>query len=268
MAAPAKPDLPKRVQWFAEGFRRHYALRFVRKHFHAVRISLSGSPIPSPEIPVLVVLNHPAWWDPLIGTVFSLEFGDREHFAAIDADMARKYGFFKYLGFFGVDTETLSGARAFLKTGSLILSAPKRVLWVTAQGRFADVRTRPLDLRSGVGHLAARMTQGVILPVALEYAFWTERTPEALIRVGEPLKVAQLPHASGKEWTQKIEKSLSTTLDQLNREVESRDPNRFRIILGGRTGTGGAYDWWQRVNAAIRFRKYQPEHMTEGKVRS
>ena len=58
------------------------------------------------------------------------------------------------LGFFGVDPSTLRGAAEFLRTGEAILSAPQRALWVTAQGEFTDVRTRPLQLKTGVGHLA------------------------------------------------------------------------------------------------------------------
>ena len=45
---------------------------------------------------------------------------------------------------------------------------------------FAADRRRPLDLRPGVGHAVAAGA-GLIVPVAVEYPFWNERLPEAVV---------------------------------------------------------------------------------------
>jgi 1-acyl-sn-glycerol-3-phosphate acyltransferase len=244
---------------------RWYARRYVRKHFHAVRLSKSGQAFPpASDEPLLVVLNHPAWWDPMICTVLSYLMAERDHFAAIDAEAVKRYAFFKRIGFIPVDTHSLRGAAEFVRTGATILSRPGRVYWVTAQGRFADARERPLAINSGVGHLASRLTSGAVLPVALEYAFWTERTPEALVRVGEPLRVADHPGLSGKDWTALIEDAMTRNLDALNAEAMSRDPAKFTAILAGKTGVGGPYDWWRRFKAMIRGEKFDPSHDARG----
>lgn len=262
--APPEEALPARWPWLVRGFRK-YTRRYVRRHFHAVRLSKSGSPLPPADGPVLVALNHPAWWDPLIGVILSEHFGDRDHFAAIDAAAVERYRFFTKLGFVGVDTKTLRGAAQFLRTGTAILSHPRSALWVTAQGRFADVRQRPLRLQSGVGYLAARMTAGVVLPVALEYPFWNESTPEALVRVGEPLRPADRPGLDGKEWTALIEDALTANLDALSLEAQARDPSAFTELLGGKAGVGGVYDAWRRLKAWARGRRFDPSHGGEGK---
>lgn len=251
--------LPTRWHWLIRGFRK-YVRRYVRKHFHAVRLSKSGSALAFGDEPVLVVLNHPAWWDPLIGVLLSERFGPREHFAAIDAVAVERYRFFKKLGFVGVDTKSLRGAAEFLRTGSAILSRPRHVFWVTAQGRFTDVRERPLALQSGVGHLAARMPAGIVLPVALEYTFWTESTPEALIRVGEPLRVTDHPNLDGKAWTALIEAALTQDLDRLSAEAMRRDPGAFTDLLAGTSGVGGVYDTWRRVKAWACGKRFDPAH--------
>jgi|YNPBryunderm2012_1023409.scaffolds.fasta_scaffold16052_2 1-acyl-sn-glycerol-3-phosphate acyltransferase len=263
-APNASDDDPTRTRraWFFRGFREYYALGYVRNHFHAVRQSLSSHPLPTDEVPLIVVLNHPSWWDPLICTVLSRSFDPREQYAAIDATAIQKYGFFRKLGFFGVDTESLRGAASFLRTATALLRDTNRVLWLTAQGRFVDVRTRPLDLRTGVGHLAARLDRGMIIPLALEYSFWTESTPEALVRWGKPLDLRQSPTLSGRDWTARIEAALTETLDQLNAETMSRDPSRFEVILGGRAGVGGCYDVWRRMKAWLRGQQFNPEHAT------
>jgi 1-acyl-sn-glycerol-3-phosphate acyltransferase len=243
------------------GFRR-YACRYVRKHFHAVRLSRSSAALPSTTEQLLVVLNHPSWWDPLIGVVLSREFPNRDHFAAIDAEAVKRYSFFSRLGFVGVDTKSFHGAAAFLRTGSAILAQPERAFWVTAQGRFTDVRERPLALQSGVGHLAARLGSGLVLPVAFEYVFWTERTPEALVRFGEPLRVTDHAAATARQWTALIEAALTRTMDALSAEALARDPGAFTELLAGRTGVGGTYDLWRRLTAWMRGRKFDPAHDT------
>jgi 1-acyl-sn-glycerol-3-phosphate acyltransferase len=259
-------ELPRRWGWLVRGFRR-YAARYVRRHFHAVRLSGTSHPVPDTDEPLLLVLNHPSWWDPLVGIVLSGLLGDRDQFAAIDAAAVRRYPFFRKLGFVGVETDSLRGAAEFLRTGSAILSAPRRAFWVTAQGRFADVRERPLGLRSGVGHLAARLDRGLVLPVALEYAFWTERTPEALARFGEPLRVGDHPGLTGREWTARIEDALTRTLDGLNAETMTRDPAKFTELLSGNTGVGGAYDLWRRAKAWARGERFDPSHGAEAEGR-
>lgn len=252
-------ELPRRWHWLLWMFRR-YSVRYVRRHFHTLRVSRSSAPFPVATEPVLIVMNHPAWWDPLIGLVLSRGFADRDQFAAIDAVAVNRYGFFKRLGFVGVDTASLRGAAGFLRVGRTILSEPGRVFWVTAQGRFTDVRERPLNLKSGVGHLAARLDRGAVVPLAIEYTFWTERTPEALVRFGEPLRVADHPGLNGKAWTQLIEESLTQTLDRLNAETISRDPARFTELVSGRVGVGGVYDLWRRFKSWVRGRRFDPSH--------
>jgi 1-acyl-sn-glycerol-3-phosphate acyltransferase len=252
--------LPRRWFWLMWLFRR-YTIRYVRKHFHAVRLSRSSSLFPPVgEGPLLIVLNHPAWWDPMICIVLASLMRERDQFAAIDARAVERYAFFKRLGFVGVDSHSLRGAAGFLRMGATILAAPNRAFWVTAQGRFTDVRERPLSLASGVGHLAARLTRGVVLPIALEYAFWTERTPEALVRVGEPLRVQDHANLSGKEWIALIEEALTRNLDDLNAETVSRDPAKFITLLDGRSGVGGPYDLWRRFRAWLRGEKFDPSH--------
>ncbi len=259
----ADAPLPRRVGWLLNGFRR-YVRRFLRKHFHAVRLSLRSADRPTDGEPLLIVMNHPSWWDPMLGALLLDLFPTHDHYAAIDAEMIEKYGIFKKLGFFGIDTNSLRGAAQFLKTGTAILSAPGRAVWVTAQGEFADVRRRPLGLKPGVGHLAARMSRGWVLPVALEYCFWNERAPEALVRVGDALPIAPAP---AKQWNDRIEAALSRTLDGLNADAVSRDPARFRVLLGGKTGTGGLYDFFRRLGSWMRFKRFDPTHDAAKAVR-
>ncbi len=252
--------MPTRWPWLVRGFRK-YATGYLRKNFHAVRLAKTSAEIPDGDGPLLLVLNHPSWWDALLPIALLDRFPpDFEHFAAIDARALQKYRIFTRLGFFGVDTQSLRGAAEFLRVGEAILSHPRRAVWVTAQGRFTDARVRPLALQSGVGHLAARLETGTVLPIAIEYTFWTERTPEALIRIGEPLPILAGRGMSGREWTARIESNLTDALDSLAGDAMSRDPSRFTTLIGGTAGVGGIYDRWRKFRAWIRREKFDPSH--------
>ena len=254
---PATP-LPTRWEWLLWGF-RGYVKRYVRKNFHAVRISKTSHALPTDNAPLLMVINHPGWWDPMIGVVLADLFPDTTHYAVTEAVMLKKYRTFNKLGFFGVDNTSLRGAAQFLRTGEAILAEPGRAVWVTAQGEFADVRKRPLALRPGVGHLAARASRGWVLPIALEYSFWNESKPEALVRVGRPLAMGD--KKSAKDWLADIELSLTESLDVLNHETQSRDPEMFFEIFSGSVGVGGIYDAFRRSAAFMTGQKFEAGHM-------
>ena len=182
-------NLPRRSTWLLRLF-RWYAKRYVVRHFHAVRVSHRG-PIPDlPRRPVVIVVNHPSWWDPLIGLTLTERMPDwRVHFAPIEAAGLAQYRFLERLGFFGIDTATARGGLTFLRTSLAILSAPESMLWITAQGEFVDPRDRPVLLKPGIGHLAHRLSGALIVPLALEYPFWNDRCPEALARFGSPIDI-------------------------------------------------------------------------------
>ena len=86
----------------------------------------------------------------------------------------------------------------------------RHLLAVTPQGRFADVRERPVHFEAGLGHLAARVQRALFVPFAVEYVFWEERLPEILVRFGEPVEVRR-EHAAAfepKYWTRLFEEKL------------------------------------------------------------
>src|SRR4051812_9112127 len=75
----------RRSEWLLGLFRR-YARRYTARSLHAVRLSRSG-PVPSAiEGPLIVILNHPSWWDPLIGLILSGSWPERRHYAPIESN--------------------------------------------------------------------------------------------------------------------------------------------------------------------------------------
>lgn len=270
---PRHPDaavnsIPSRSEflhrWFGWYVRRYQ----LAKHFHAVRLAKAG-PVPSVplHLPLMVVLNHASWWDPLVGWPLQDLFPGRSSFAPMDAAMLKKYGIFKQLGFYGVEQGTARGAVQFLRQSLQILEQPGTMLWITAQGEFVDPRKRPVELRRGIGHLVSRLAHAAVIPLALEYPFWTEKTPEALVHFG-PLLETTGPSATPDDWTHRVSKALEAAQNDLAAAAMSRDPGRFTTLVGGTAGVGGMYDLGRRFLAMVRGKKFDPRHRSEAVVKT
>jgi 1-acyl-sn-glycerol-3-phosphate acyltransferase len=241
-----------------------YCRRYVRRNFHALRILKSGLPPRDSARPIVIYLNHASWWDPLVCLLLAREFfPDRKSFAPIDAAMLQRYGFFKHLGFFGIEPQTQSGARTFLRTTHALLTSSLNAVWITPQGRFVDVRKRPLQLEEGLGVLAVREPGAVFIPLALEYSFWTEPRPEILVSFGEPIVPGAEPARSGPDWTRTFGDALEAVQDELALRSARRDFNQWITLNRGRSGVNAIYNGWRRLRAQVHGEKFQPEHHGE-----
>jgi len=247
---------PRMMRWFGRWLGRYF-----RRNFDGVRISLAGEPPAGGDQPYIVYTNHPSWWDPVLFIFLSQALiPGRRMFGPFDADALAKYPMFRRLGCYGVERSTRQGAADFLRTSRAILAAQNTVLWITVQGEFADTRQRPVVLQSGLAHLVRRLESGIVVPLAVEYPFWNERRPEALARFGPPLEVAECTGRSVADLDALLAERLTETMDDLTEEAISRNPARFRTLILGRTGVGGAYDINRRLKAWASGRQFDSAH--------
>lgn len=257
--AEPRPFSHRLFRYFAPWLRRHFA-----RHFHAVRLSRAGAP-PEPDgRPLVVYSNHPGWWDP----IFYMLLADAclpglAGYGPMEAAELERYGILKRLGVFPVDSSSSRAGVQFLRSAQAVLARERSSLWLTPEGEFADVRDRPLRLKSGLAHLARRLDDAVIVPLALEYPFWSESQPEALARFGPPVETRHHRELDAKGWTRLLAVRLEETMDELARESMSRRPERFRTLVGGGAGVGGVYDLWRRLKARLTGRDFRAEHGRE-----
>ena len=239
-----------------------YSRGYVRRRFHAVRVLKSGLPPGDCPHSLVVYLNHAAWWDPLVCLLLAGEFfPHRTSYAPIDSAMLDRYRIFKQLGFFGVEQGTTRGARTFLRTAQATLASSANALWLTPQGRFVDVRERPLRLQDGLGALATRNPPAAFIPLAIEYAFWTEPRPEVLVAFGEPIVPATDQTAD--EWTHILADALESTQDELAARSCRRNPADWLVLNRGKSGVNAIYDTWRSLRARFRGQSFTREHHAE-----
>ncbi|WP_375262687.1 lysophospholipid acyltransferase family protein [Palleronia sp.] len=251
---PVARRSPRMVPFFERVMRGQVA-----RNFRALRVVKPGLPNLVPDRPVMVFTNHPSWWDPAVFmAVTGLLFPGRAGFGPIEAEMLKRYPFMARIGVFGVRQDGPRGAAHFLRTARHIVSEPDRILWITAQGRFADPRERPLALRPGAAHLLGRCPHVQAVPMAIEYPFWTERRPEALLAFGPPIDVA--PSERPAALAGRLETALIDTADALATRAIARDPGVFDTLIDGSRGTGGVYGQWQRLRDRLAGRQHMPDH--------
>ena len=228
-----------------------YAGWYLRRHFHSIRLLASAPPPNDPPRPLIVFLNHAAWWDPLVCLLLRSEFfSERAAYAPIDTAALERYRFLKRLGFFPVESGTARGAGQFLKTSAAILAEEESALFVTPQGAFADVRA-PLVFARGLEHLVARVPGARLVPLAIEYSFWEERQPEILLAFGE----AQSAAVGGSPVQR-----LAHLQAQLSAAAMRRAPNDWRILRRGRAGVSRPYDFARWLGARLRGENFRAEH--------
>lgn len=254
---------------FASGF-GWYARRLLRKQFHAVRVakletaSDEGTPEPAGGVlggadplaqldayagPVMVLVHHVSWWDPLVGLMLHQRFTPaRQPSGPMDIAQLRNFRFFSRLGAFGIAPDDPASLGAMLTyVQGVFETNPRTSLWITPQGRFTDPRA-PLVVRPGAAAIATKTPHLRVVSVAVEYAFWLDQRPEVFVRfMPVPAPVAG-SEASRGNWQRTIITAMGANAAALAAAVITRDPNAFTTILGGGMArTNPIYDVCKRL---------------------
>ena len=267
---PSRPEVDPRIdpRQDPEVLRSTARLRFfrfvlrrqLRRSFRSVRLA-PGVPTLSDALPLIVYFNHPSWWDgALVPIVLDRLFPRRRVYGPIDDDALQRYGFMRRLGFFGVKRDSYAGAALFLRVGRRLLSRPDTLFCLTPEGHFSDPRKRPLRLQPGLATLIASVPRVTVLPMAVEYPFWTERLPEALIAFGEPQVMGREFEASSIDLQAALASNLRDTMTRLADLSIERDATRFVELFEGTVGVGGVYDFGRRLRAWSRGERFDATH--------
>lgn len=235
-----------------------YARRLVARRFTAVRVMKDAMPSPITR-PTVFYANHASWWDPLVMLLVARwAYPNVAFYAPIDAAALTRYPSLAQLGFFGVEPDSPDGARRLLAVGRSILRQPNCALALTPQGRFTDVRERPVSLKGGLARLLKHAPAARAQAVAIEYPFWDEARPEVLVRFGR--EAVQGGGRASDATTRDLAAQLERELDCLAACACRRERSDFITLLDGRGGIGFAQDLPSRLRAWLRGSRFEPEH--------
>lgn len=245
------PLLEARLGGLNERFRNFfawYSARLIRKNFSAVRLTPgsfdAAEQADRSTAPLLMVMNHSSWWDPLLALVLGARLmPHRRGIAPMDLEQLRKFSFFRRIGIFGIDPDDPRSidvltdyAQRYIRSGS----HARPSIIVTPQGVFTDVR-EPIVLRPGAAAILARLlrspglTAPAVLALNVEYGFWQDKRPEVFVRLAFTRLEAPPEGASETRTILRLNRALSDLLqsgaDDLASAVRSRDPARFRLLF-------------------------------------
>lgn len=223
--------------------------KMLGRKFHALRVAQEqdgtlGAVADHPG-PVVCVTNHTSWWDPIVMLVLHRQvLAGRTLRAPMDAAQLRRFRFFRRLGTFGIEPDEPRSLDAMVEYLARYFTEDTRpTLWITPQGRFADVR-EPVRTRPGAAAICATHGDTRCVAINLEYAFWLDAKPEILVRYQrvEPEKTS----TSG--WHRAIQGALEDNGARLARLVMARDPRAFEPLVDGASSHGNPlYTLWLRA---------------------
>ncbi len=227
-----------------------YSCRLMRKKFASVRIEKAGFGVLQEAVqhegPLVIAMNHPSWWDPIVGVVIRhTYFPDRPSLSPIEMKMYDRFKFMRKLGLFGIDPDHRNALREMVAYVRAQCDEHRRTaFFITPQGAFTDVR-KPIVVRPGVGAIASTLDNARVLVLLSEFSFWHDKRPEAHILIRECEAPMRLSTAS---WTRAIRSAMQTGADDLADLVIAREETAFSTMLD-RSGAqvNPLFDLWQRL---------------------
>ena len=145
----------------------------------------------------------------------------------MDAKNLGRLPFFGKVGAFGVDLgDEHDGARA-IRYAAKLLRAPRRLVWIFAQGREVPVTKRPLGFRPG-SEAIARVARCAVVPGAIRYEMAGEPEPALWLSFGEASALGG------------HEARVTAELDAIDAAVLSGGAEGFDAIYTKRRGRGFA----------------------------
>ena len=230
---------------------RRYNRAYLKANFS--RLLLSGS-LESlkgePDVPLIVCVSHTSWWDLLTGILLE-ESSGRNSITAMDERQLMRYRFFSWMGVAGVDRTSLRGAREFAEYCREFLNTPSAALWLTPQGEMVDPRVRPIKCQPGVGYLIEKLNCVDLITVAVEYQFWTDKSPVALISVSDPIRLQSAHGSTRHSLVSRVAREMEAQANKLAEIATARDESLFTPLLKGTQGIQPVYDLARKIGTLL-----------------
>jgi 1-acyl-sn-glycerol-3-phosphate acyltransferase len=214
--------------------------------FVRVRLREMGGNPRAAGLPLLVIANHPSWWDGYLALLLSRQFGVRRYLM-MDAAQLKRYRFFAWAGCFGIErTDARDVARGIAYATDLLRQAEPAWLWLFPQAEITPSRARPLSFHAGAAHIVRRASVGGrtvgVLPVAWELVFRGEQHPEVVMLVGDIITFDEERARDMPSVSVCLSNALTVVMDAVGNDIMRDDLTAYRTILRGRAGVNDRFD--------------------------
>ncbi len=192
------------------------------------------------SLPTLIFANHSNWWDGLIAFYLSYNIWKSNAYIMMDYKQMKKYYFFKWMGAFSVDKESVIDSYRSFKYAVGLMRVNTNILWLFPQGVMLPNDLRPIKFENGLSKLIEISGDVNLLPLVFNYEFILEQRPEVFIEVLTPVNL----NINNKltQNTEVLEKILSEALTHQKENILTGKINSYDLILKGKGSSNKIID--------------------------
>lgn len=221
-----------------------YLKKLLRKHFFKIRLlGKENFNFADKSIPSIIFANHSNWWDGFIAFYLARNILNIDSFLMMDLQQMRKYSFFKWLGAFSVDKNSLKSAMESIEYSVQLLKNSDRVLWIYPQGTLLNNNIRPIIFQSGMIKIAEMLGSVNLIPMAMSYEYNGEQRPEIFLTIGKP----EL-YSDKNSGTELLEQKLTEILNRQSAAITENNLGGFKTIFYGKDSRNKTVDKIYREN--------------------
>ncbi|WP_231416149.1 lysophospholipid acyltransferase family protein [Pontibacillus sp. HN14] len=189
--------------------------RMFRFHFNHLHYT---GPLPASPNHTLFLVNHSAWWDPLIIFLLNKHLLKADGYGMMHEEGVKSFPIFKRIGTFSINRSNPKDVIASLNYAKDLLDNEKAV-WMFPQGEERPLEIRPLGFQPGASYLIEKTKQIQVIPVSLYYTFEGTRKPNVYVKLGQNLMPSFGNEQNRRQRTKHVEKLCTDQLEELKREV-------------------------------------------------
>ncbi|NJK78410.1 MAG: hypothetical protein HC914_00205 [Chloroflexaceae bacterium] len=161
-------------------------------HFYRVRVQIVGR-LPQPyDGPLILYMNHSAWWDLYMTALLNYEVFRRrfDSYGMMEEQQLRRYRFFTWMGAFSIHrSDRAEATRSLVYISRVLQEQPGRALYMFPQGQIVPNDQRPLKLYTGVARIARQIGRWCCVRwrCATSFAATNDRRPLSALARGTAL---------------------------------------------------------------------------------
>lgn len=228
--------------------KNRYLIYFFKKYFkyslkkNFFRINLKGQKLleetikksKSSEIPIILIFNHPNWWDAAFVTHFSYNYLKMDGYCFMEYKQMKDFKFFNKIGAVPIIREN---ADFSLKSLNFVIDAIKnkcRLAVIFPQAELTHNSKKPYKFFSGFYYLMKKTEKGIIICGFLDYRFTTEQRPELFLNIFKSYEYKSdgLPEKSS--YIESLENDYELIYDEFEKDFTAGNLKDYEIILQGK----------------------------------
>ena len=201
-------------------------------HKQFQEIYVFGNPPQNPNRK-LYLINHSAWWDPIIIFYLNRKWMKSDGYAMMQESGLRKHPIFRRIGGFSINRENPKAILESLRYAVTRLEQNKAV-WMFPQGDEQPFDQRPLGFQRGAAYITDQVSDLEVIPISIMYTFESTKKANVYISIGGNPIHDEYASMKREEKTNYLERYCTRELDALKERVVKRDLQGAQPLLRSR----------------------------------